>query len=106
VSYRLVTSRNDYRDLASGHVFHSLPGYPAFPVRLAQEMVLRAASHLPADRPLTVWDPCSGSGYLASVVGLPNRARIGTLVCSDIDPDAVSLAARNLDLLTELRGTP
>lgn len=103
MSYRLVTSRHNYRDLASGHVFHSLPGFPAFPVRLAHEMFLRAASHLPAERPLIVWDPCCGSGYLASVVGVLNRARVEKLVCSDIDPDAVALAARNLALLTEHR---
>jgi 23S rRNA (guanine2535-N1)-methyltransferase len=40
VSYRIALDRHDTRDLASGHVLRSAPGYPAFPVRLAEEMLL------------------------------------------------------------------
>lgn len=45
--YRPATARSDHRDLASGFVLRSAPGYPAFPVRLAQELFLRAAAYLP-----------------------------------------------------------
>jgi 23S rRNA (guanine2535-N1)-methyltransferase len=99
VAYRL-TSRTDHGDLASGLVLRSAPGFPAFPVRLAQELFLRGAQHLPGREPLGLWDPCCGSGYLATVVALRHRDRLRHVLCSDIDPAAVALAGRNLALLT------
>lgn len=101
MSYRFTDTAQDHSDLASGFVLRSAPGFPAFPVRLAQELFLRCAANLPASVPLTLWDPCCGSGYLAAVTGLLNRPRLGQLVCSDVSPDAVALASRNLSLLTE-----
>ncbi len=99
VSYRYVTERADYGDLASGLVLHSAPGFPAFPVRLASEAFLRARAQRGGDEPLTVWDPCCGSGYLLSVIGLLHRRDVGFLLASDFDPAAVDLAGRNLALL-------
>jgi 23S rRNA (guanine2535-N1)-methyltransferase len=87
--YRLADAPQDYSDLASGFVLRSAPGFPAFPMRLAQELFLRCASYLPASEPLTLWDPCCGSGYLTVVTSLLNRPRLGRLVCSDVSPDAV-----------------
>ncbi|HEY8474518.1 MAG TPA: rRNA methyltransferase [Natronosporangium sp.] len=101
MAYRLAANRDDYQDLASGFVFRSAPGYPAFPVRLAEELLLRSAAHLPHRTPVGLWDPCCGSGYLASTVGLLHRDRLRHVLCSDADPDAVALARRNLSLLTE-----
>lgn len=101
MSYRLADAAQDHSDLASGFVLRSAPGFPAFPVRLAQELFLRCATYLPVSEPLTLWDPCCGSGYLAAVTGLLNRPRLGRLVCSDVSPDAVELASRNLALLTD-----
>jgi hypothetical protein len=98
VPYLHATARRDYGDLASGHVLRSAPGYPAFPVRLAEELFLRAAGYL--DGPIRLWDPCCGSGYLATVVGLLHRERLAGVRCTDIDPGAVELAGRNLALLT------
>ena len=95
MAYRMTTDA-DHSDLAGGSVLHSAPGFPAFPVRLADELFLRAAAHLP-DRPLRLWDPCCGSGYLVTVLGL--RHRIGRIWASDADPAAVELARRNLRLL-------
>jgi 23S rRNA (guanine2535-N1)-methyltransferase len=92
--------REDHRDLASGLVLRSAPGYPAFPVRLADELFGRAAEHLPTDRPATLWDPLCGSGYLATVLGLRHRRRLESVLCTDVAPDAVALAGRNLALLT------
>lgn len=99
MAYRIATERADYRDLASGSVLRSAPGHPAFPVRLAQELFLRAASHLP-EKPLTLWDPCCGSGYLATVLGLLHRPRLQRVFATDIAPGAVSIASDNLALLT------
>jgi 23S rRNA G2445 N2-methylase RlmL len=100
LSYRQVTQRRDSSRLASGFVLRSAPGFPAFPVRLAQEIFLRAAEHLPGDRPVTLWDPCCGSGYLTTVLGLTCRSKLLRVVCSDIEPAAVELARQNLALLS------
>lgn len=97
--YRFAVARVDHADLASGAVLRSAPGFPAFPVRLASEMFQRAAALRGASGPLTVWDPCCGSGYLLTVVGLLHRDRIGTLVGSDVAADAIGIAAANLALL-------
>ncbi|WP_182902926.1 50S ribosomal protein L11 methyltransferase [Microbispora sp. H10830] len=99
MTYRHATVRGDYADLASGAVLHSAPGFPAFPVRLATEMFLRAMELRGGGR-ATVWDPCCGSGYLLTVIGLLHRRRISAVLASDIDPAAVGLAERNLALLT------
>lgn len=100
MAYRLVTGRADHARFAGGFVLHSAPGFPAYPVRLAQELFLRGLSHLP-DRPVTLWDPCCGSGYLATVVGLLGREHLRAVVASDVDPAAVGLATRNLGLLAD-----
>jgi len=89
VRYRYATGPADYRDLASGFVLRSAPGQPAFPVRLAQELFLRSAAHLPAGSRLSLWDPCCGSGYLATVLGLLCRPRLDRVTCSDISAEAV-----------------
>jgi tRNA G10 N-methylase Trm11 len=47
-----------------------------------------------------LWDPCCGSGYLASVLGLLHRDRLTHVRATDVDEDAVGIAARNLELLT------
>lgn len=99
MTYRHATVREDYADLAGGAVLHSAPGFPAFPVRLASEMFQRAMALRGGDN-ATVWDPCCGSGYLLTVIGLLHRRRISAALASDIDPAAVELAERNLALLT------
>ena len=98
MAFRMTTDRN-FGDLASGTVLHSAPGFPAFPVRLAQEMFLRSMSFLEQDT-ATLWDPCCGSGYMATVLGVLNRDRIREVVCSDVSKDALQLARKNLRLLT------
>ncbi|GAB3140260.1 hypothetical protein GCM10027290_10970 [Micromonospora sonneratiae] len=100
MTYRFVTERHDYSDLASGAVLRSAPGHPAFPVRLASEVFLRAWHALGRPRPLTVWDPCCGSGYLLTVLGLLHRDKIAGLVASDIADGPLRLARANLALLS------
>jgi hypothetical protein len=101
MSYRFETIGRNYADLASGSVLHSAPGHPAFPVRLASEMFLRGLAALGPHEPVTVWDPCCGSGYLLTVLALLHRREINEVIVSDIDDDAVALARRNLALLTQ-----
>ncbi|GAA3763156.1 rRNA methyltransferase [Salinactinospora qingdaonensis] len=99
MGYRYAIERADYSDLASGWVLRSAPGRPGFPVRLADELFRRALAHLGRE-PVGVWDPCCGSGYLLTVLVLLHRDRITHVHASDSDPEAVHLAARNLELLT------
>ncbi|OLL98149.1 RRNA methyltransferase AviRa [Pseudonocardia sp. Ae406_Ps2] len=79
-------------------VLASAPGRPTLPVRLTVELAGRARAHLPADAPLTVWDPCCGAGVTLTVLGLlvPGITR---LVGTDADPEPLDLARRNLALL-------
>ncbi|MDT0300812.1 rRNA methyltransferase [Streptomonospora wellingtoniae] len=99
MAYRYATERRDHSDLACGNVLRSAPGHPGFPVRLADELFQRAASHLPT-APLAMWDPCCGSGHLAASVGTLHRDRLSWLLATDTDAAALSIARRNLALLT------
>ncbi|MBC2875760.1 MULTISPECIES: rRNA methyltransferase [Streptomyces] len=99
-SYRHAVERSDAADFACGVVLHSAPGYPAFPVRLATEIFLRARTRLPGDGPVTLWDPCCGSGYLLTVLGLLHRRSLRRVIASDVDPAPLELAAKNLALLS------
>ncbi|MGW5876166.1 rRNA methyltransferase [Nocardiopsis terrae] len=99
MSYRYATERTDHSALASGQVLRSAPGYPGFPVRLASELLQRAMVHAEGER-VRLWDPCCGSGYLVTVLGLLHRDRLTHVRATDVDEDAVGIAARNLELLT------
>ena len=101
--YQFATERPDYSDLASGRVFYSLPGHPAFPVRLASEIFQRCLAQrraAGASEPPVLYDPCCGAAYLLSVVAYLHGPSIRAIVGSDVDPTAVKLAGRNLELLT------
>ncbi|QUX29539.1 rRNA methyltransferase [Nocardiopsis akebiae] len=99
MGYRYAVERTDHSALASGHVLRSAPGFPGFPVRLASELFQRAMVHT-GGGPVRLWDPCCGSGYLATVLGLLHRDLLTGVRATDVDADAVALAARNLRLLT------
>jgi tRNA G10 N-methylase Trm11 len=102
--YKYETALLDYSDLASGRVFHSSPGYPAFPVRLASEIFQRCLASREAiyqnATPCTLYDPCCGAAYHLSVVGYLHGRHIREIIGSDIDEKAVALAKRNLGLLS------
>ena len=93
----------DYSDLASGRVFYSSPGYPAFPVRLASEIFQRCLTSRAAIyknmEPCTLYDPCCGTAYHLSVLAYLHRNDIREIIASDVDEKAVELARRNLGLL-------
>ncbi len=102
--YKYETALLDYSDLASGRVFYSSPGYPAFPVRLASEIFQRCLASREAiyqkATPCTLYDPCCGAAYHLSVVGYLHGRHIREIIGSDIDEKAVALAKRNLGLLS------
>jgi tRNA G10 N-methylase Trm11 len=104
MQYRYEKEIQDYSDLSSGRVFYSIPGHPAFPVRLASEIFQRCMASRAAiydnSSPCTLYDPCCGVAYQLSVLGVLHRNRIQQIIASDIDEKAVDLAQRNLGLLT------
>jgi hypothetical protein len=90
-------------DLASGKVLFSRPGLTAFPVRLGNELFLRGVALLEAAGrrpPYHVYDPTCGGGYLMAVLCLLNPHLIARLSISDISPDALSIASKNVHLLS------
>jgi 16S rRNA G966 N2-methylase RsmD len=103
MQYKFATQQTDYSDFSSGRVFYSFPGHPAFPVRLASEIFQRCLAHRErlygVFAPCTLYDPCCGAAYHLSVLGHLHGDRIGQIIASDIDEQAVALAARNLGLL-------
>jgi tRNA G10 N-methylase Trm11 len=103
MQYKFVKEQVDYSDLASGRVLHSLPGHPAFPVRLASEIFQRCIEHRRAiykvSNPCTMYDPCCGTAYHLSVLGFLHGAHIRELIASDINEKVVEIARRNLELL-------
>jgi hypothetical protein len=101
--YRFARERQDYRDLAAGAVFHSLPGHTAFPIRLTSEIFQRCL-HLRArdgqTEPCHVYDPCCGTGYLLATLAFLHWADIRAVTGSDADRTVLEVATRNLNLLT------
>jgi tRNA G10 N-methylase Trm11 len=104
MQYEYVKEQLDYSDLASGRVFYSLPGHPAFPVRLASEIFQRCMANRDAlyknSGRCVLYDPCCGAGYHLSVLAYLHREQIQEVIGSDVDEKAVALAKRNLELVS------
>jgi hypothetical protein len=101
--YKFALDRIDYSDLASGKVFLSVPGHPAFPVRLASEILqrclaIRAAGGITGR--ITLYDPCCGAAYHLSVLAFLHWESLRGIIASDIDPHILPLAERNLSMLS------
>ena len=101
--YRFATERRDYSDYSSGRVFYGAPGHPAFPVRLVSEifqrcLAVRRTSGLA--NPVVLYDPCCGGAYHLSTLAYLHWHAIDAIMGSDIDANILSVAARNLGLLT------
>ena len=104
MQYKCARTPLDYSDFASGRVFHSLPGHPAFPVRLASEIfqrciIGREKIYNNSDTCI-LYDPCCGTAYHLSVLAYLHGEKIRAVIGSDVDGKAVAIAKRNLDLLT------
>lgn len=104
MQYKYAKEQQDYSDFSSGRVFLSLPGHPAFPVRLASEILQRCFAHRETiyqdSAPCTLYDPCCGAAYHLSVLAYLHGEHIQEIVASDVDEKAVALAKRNLELLS------
>lgn len=103
MQYKYVKEQLDYSDFASGRVFYSMSGHPAFPVRLASEIFQRCVASRKTiynnSTPCTLYDPCCGAAYHLSVLAYLHREHIREVIGSDIDEKAVALASQNLGLL-------
>jgi hypothetical protein len=100
--YRFTQAQN-FEAFASGRVFYARPGQPAFPARLASEVFQRALWHWRAAGglgPCRLYDPVCGGAYWLAVLGFLHREEIAAIYASDVDGEALALAARNLALLT------
>jgi len=103
MKYKYAKEQPDYSDYASGRVFHSLSGYPAFPIRLASEIFQRCIAYRKANydnsSPCVLYDPCCGGAYHLSVLAYLHGGVIQEIIASDVDEKAVALAKRNLGLI-------
>jgi len=104
MQYKFVKEQLDYSDLANGKVFYSLPGHPVFPVRLASEIFQRCISYRKTiygkSTPGVLYDPCCGTAYHLSVLAWLHDEYIHKVIASDVDEKAVTLAKKNLEILT------
>jgi hypothetical protein len=103
MKYRFAREHKSYEDYASGRVFYGRPGHPALPVRLASEVFQRCLAIRYArglSRRCVLYDPCCGGAYHLSTLWYLHGRDIRTIVGSDLDLDALTLAERNLSLLT------
>jgi 23S rRNA (guanine2535-N1)-methyltransferase len=101
--YRFVRERTNYEDYASGRVLVGMPGNPAFPVRLASEVLQRCAMILESGgrrEAFCIYDPCCGAAYHLAVIGYLHMRQVQVIIGSDIDEAALTLAARNLGMLS------
>jgi len=101
--YRFAKERQDYSDYASGRVFYNFPGHPAFPVRLTSEIFQRCVAFRKTSGitdPCVIYDPCCGGAYHLGTLAYLHWYAISEIIGSDADPEALSLAERNLALLT------
>ena len=102
VEYRFAADE-PREHFASGRVLYNAKGAAPFPVRLADEIAQRCFALLEGrghPGPYAVYDPCCGSGYMLTVIGLLHGSRIRALYASDIDEPMLETARRNLSLLT------
>jgi hypothetical protein len=103
MKYRFAKERQDYSDYASGRVFYSVPGHPVFPIRLGSEIFQRCVAVRRSNGlvgPSVVFDPCCGGAYHLSTLAYHHWDAIDAIIGSDVDGEALSLAERNLALLT------
>jgi len=99
MQYRF-TVKEDLSDFSSGRVINSIPGIPAFPIRLMNEIFQYCKSRQSPTHPLVIYDPCCGSAYHLTALSFLQIGKIKKIYCSDVDEKILSIADSNLKLLT------
>jgi hypothetical protein len=103
MSYKFCTENKNYEDYSSGRVLYNMQGTTSFPVRLASEVFQRCANILREqglEKPYTLYDSCCGGAYLVTSLGFLHGEVISKIFVSDIDETVITLAEKNLSLLT------
>ncbi|WP_058304046.1 hypothetical protein [Gorillibacterium timonense] len=103
MDYRFATTKRNEEDFASGRVLYGAHGTTAFPVRLASELVQRGVEQLRLSgktAPYRLYDPFCGGGYLAALLGFLQPGLFARIDGADLNDDVLSVARRNLSLLT------
>jgi type I restriction-modification system DNA methylase subunit len=93
----------NFEDFASGRVLYNAHGTTAFPVRLASELIQRCFDLLQKKGnhgPYSIYDPCCGGAFLLTVIALLHGRHIGKIFASDVKPEMMEIAVKNLSLLT------
>ena len=88
---------------AHGRVLYRYPGSDA--CRFSQKLAYSLIEHIPtsaAERPSVLWDPFCGTGMIVSIACLFFPGKFQTIVGSDIAPEAVECAAKNLSLVSSV----
>jgi len=93
-------NNDNFEDYSSGRVIYHRTGMTNFPVRLAGEVFCRCLEYTKKNK-VTLYDPCCGSGYMVTILGLMNIKTIKAIFASDISEDAINLTNKNLSLLSE-----
>ena len=104
MNYRFAIENRNYEDYSSGRVFYSQKGTTSFPVRLASEIYQLCKSVLinqGVDKPYVLYDPCCGGAYLLASICFLHGEEISKIYASDVDETIISLAKRNLTLLSK-----
>ena len=103
MKYKFAIEKINYEDYASGRVLFNQQGVTSFPVRLASEIFQLCADILTGqgiEKPYTLYDPCCGGAYLLTTLGYLHGNEIKKIYASDVDSDVITLAKRNLALLS------
>ncbi|AOF49544.1 N-6 DNA methylase [Tetragenococcus halophilus] len=100
MKFKFEALKKDYSDFSSDKVLINAPRTPAFPVRVASEIMARCLSFLKNTDHLTIYDPCCGGAHLLTVLGFLYSTNLARIYGSDIDEKALTYARKNLDLLT------
>lgn len=105
MNYKFAVENNNYEDYSSGRVFYNQHGTTSFPIRLASEIYQRCTNILMKqgfEGPYTLYDPCCGGAYLLTALGYLHGNGILKIYSSDVDEKVITLAERNLSLLSEV----
>lgn len=100
MKFKFETLKKDYSDFSSDKVLVNAPRTPAFPVRIASEIMARCLSFLKSTDHLTIYDPCCGGAHLLTVLGFIYSTNLTKIYGTDIDKSALTYAQKNLNLLT------
>lgn len=104
-AYIFSTTKENYEDFSSGRVLYGHSGATNFPVRLLNEVYLRAVNHLKSKNhngPYTVYDPLCGIAYSLTVLGFLYPTQIKKLIGSDIDVNLLETAHKNISLIKKV----